>query len=107
MPPSKGRRGARRKSTMPGVNLHARKGSYTSRPTGGPRKQVRRSARAKPARSSVKLQRWMDLLAALLARHYPVTLEELTADVPGYAHTGTGATAWRRMFEMANPSRID
>ena len=31
-----------------------------------------------------KIQRWIDLLAALLARRYPVTFEELIADVPAY-----------------------
>src|SRR2546427_8778251 len=41
----------------------------------------------------------MDLLAALLARHYPATLEDLAAEVPGYGRTDTDAAAWRRMFE--------
>jgi predicted DNA-binding transcriptional regulator YafY len=41
----------------------------------------------------------MDLLAALLARHYPATIEDLTAEVPGYGRAGTAATTWRRMFE--------
>jgi proteasome accessory factor B len=36
-----------------------------------------------------KLQRWTDLLAALLRRHYPVTFDVLRAEVPAYAcHTG-------------------
>jgi predicted DNA-binding transcriptional regulator YafY len=60
---------------------------------------VGRSRPAKPARSSVKLQRWMDLLAALLARRYPATLEDLAAEVPGYVRTDTDAATWRRMFE--------
>ncbi len=49
------------------------------------------------ARSS-KIQRWIDLLAALLARKYPVPLEELVRDVPGYAADQNKA-ALRRMFE--------
>jgi proteasome accessory factor B len=31
-----------------------------------------------------KTQRWIDLLAALLSHHYPVTFEELARDVPAY-----------------------
>jgi len=31
-----------------------------------------------------KTQRWMDLLAALLSHHYPVTFEELARNVPAY-----------------------
>ena len=46
---------------------------------------------------SSKLQRWVDLLAALLRRKYPVTLEELLADVPGYQ--GRAFDAYRRTFE--------
>ena len=38
-----------------------------------------------PGMKSPKLQRWLDLLAALLRRHYPVTFEELIPDVPDYA----------------------
>ena len=35
-------------------------------------------------RSEQKLQRWVDLLAALLIRHRHATFEELAKDVPGY-----------------------
>lgn len=45
-----------------------------------------------------KLQRWIDLLAALLRRHQGATLEELVQDVPAYAKSGSKA-ALRRMFE--------
>jgi predicted DNA-binding transcriptional regulator YafY len=44
-----------------------------------------------------KLQRWMDLLAALLRRHYPVTFDDLRREVPAYSG-GTPDTV-RRMFE--------
>lgn len=44
-----------------------------------------------------KLQRWMDLLAALLRRHYPVTFDELRQEVPAY--TGAAPETVRRMFE--------
>jgi proteasome accessory factor B len=44
-----------------------------------------------------KLRRWIDLLAALLRRHYPVPFEEIIGEVPAY-QSGTKA-ARRRMFE--------
>ena len=47
---------------------------------------------------SPKLQRWIDLLAALLRRRFPVTLEELSPDVPAYA-VARQKTALRRTFE--------
>ena len=48
-----------------------------------------------------KLRRWIDLLAALLRRKYPVTLEERCKEVPGYPETddAQGKAARRRMFE--------
>lgn len=45
-----------------------------------------------------KLQRWVDLLAALLRRHAPASLEELKRDVPEYFGKSDLA-ALRRMFE--------
>ena len=48
---------------------------------------------------SPKLQRWLDLLAALLRRHYPVTFEELIPDVPAYAAPGQKSESRRRTFE--------
>ena len=42
-------------------------------------------------KSEQKLQRWVDLLAALLIRHRHATFEELAKDVPGY--------------DLANPQR--
>ncbi|MFL5519203.1 MAG: helix-turn-helix transcriptional regulator, partial [Gemmatimonadales bacterium] len=48
---------------------------------------------------SPKLQRWLDLLAALLRRHYPVTFDELIPDVPAYAAPGQKAESRRRTFE--------
>jgi len=45
-----------------------------------------------------KIQRWIDLLAALLRRHYPATFEDLIRDVPAYAGGGSH-DARRRMFE--------
>src|SRR4051794_27537252 len=48
--------------------------------------------------ASEKLQRWIDLLAALLRRHFPVTLEQLRPEVPGYwRHIDKAAL--RRAFE--------
>ena len=48
--------------------------------------------------ASQKIQRWIDLLAALLRRRYPASLEELTREVPGYL-LGQNKAALRRTFE--------
>jgi proteasome accessory factor B len=45
-----------------------------------------------------KIQRWIDLLAALLSRKYPAPLEELIRDVPGY-DADQNKAALRRTFE--------
>lgn len=45
-----------------------------------------------------KLQRWVDLLAALLRRNSPASLEELKQDVPGYL-SQENLAALRRAFE--------
>ncbi len=46
-----------------------------------------------------KTQRWVDLIAALLRRHYAASFEELSRDVPGYQDPAQQAEARRRMFE--------
>jgi proteasome accessory factor B len=46
----------------------------------------------------MKVQRWIDLLAALLRRRFPVTLEELRQEVPGYWRY-LKQPALRRTFE--------
>jgi proteasome accessory factor B len=46
-----------------------------------------------------KIQRWIDLLAALLARRYPATFDELIRDVPAYAGADQSHETRRRMFE--------
>lgn len=46
-----------------------------------------------------KIQRWVDLLAALLRRRYPATFEEIAQDVPGYQDPDQQPEARRRMFE--------
>ena len=48
--------------------------------------------------ATAKLPRWIDLVAALVGRHGPRTLEELRDDVPAYGRQKTKA-ALRRMFE--------
>jgi proteasome accessory factor B len=48
---------------------------------------------------SPKIQRWIDLLAALLARRWPATFEELIRDVPAYAAGEQSPETRRRMFE--------
>lgn len=52
----------------------------------------------------LKIQRWIDLLAALLARRYPATLEQIFRDVPGYGaaafeHGSSAYESARRKFE--------
>ena len=49
-------------------------------------------------RPSSKIQRWIDLLAALLRRRFPVSLEELSREVPGYL-IAKNKVALRRTFE--------
>ncbi|HEU4828414.1 MAG TPA: WYL domain-containing protein [Gemmatimonadales bacterium] len=49
-----------------------------------------------------KLQRWIDLLAALLRRRYPATFEQIRDEVPAYAFRegdDTAKAAAQRMFE--------
>jgi proteasome accessory factor B len=46
-----------------------------------------------------KIQRWIDLLASLLARRLPASFEELIPDVPAYAAGSQSPETRRRMFE--------
>jgi proteasome accessory factor B len=46
-----------------------------------------------------KLQRWTDLVAALLRRRYPATFEEIARDVPAYSDGTKKRDALMRMFE--------
>lgn len=46
-----------------------------------------------------KLQRWIDLLAALLIRRFPAAFEELARDIPAYSGKGRSMPALMRMFE--------
>ena len=48
--------------------------------------------------SITKLQRWTDLLASLLRRHYAATFEQLSKDVPAYANEKQADSARMRMF---------
>lgn len=50
-------------------------------------------------RSDAKVQRWIDLLAALLVRQTPATFAELRREVPAYASHPHGDDALSRMFE--------
>lgn len=49
--------------------------------------------------ASDKLHRWLDLLAALLSRRFPVPMSELRRDVPGYADESVKEDSLLRMFE--------
>ncbi len=46
-----------------------------------------------------KLQRWTDLLAALLRRNFPVDFDTLRREVPAYADSTRSRDALMRMFE--------
>jgi proteasome accessory factor B len=46
-----------------------------------------------------KLQRWTDLIAALLRRNYTATFEELAKDIPAYQNPAKKKDAIMRMFE--------
>src|SRR5688500_17586525 len=46
-----------------------------------------------------KLQRWTDLIAALLRRNYVATFEEIARDVPAYQDQSKKRDAVMRMFE--------
>ncbi|HXE58313.1 MAG TPA: WYL domain-containing protein, partial [Gemmatimonadales bacterium] len=73
--------------------------SKANRPgRGTPRRAKPKRPSSGPPAPAAKLQRWIDLLAALLRRHYPATFEELVRDVPGYRRGQTKETR-RRMFE--------
>ena len=50
-------------------------------------------------KSEQKLQRWVDLLAALLIRHRHATFEELAKDVPGYDRVHGQRESVLRTFE--------
>ena len=49
--------------------------------------------------STPKIQRWIDLLAALLVRRFPATFAELARDVPAYSTGDKSPAALMRMFE--------
>ncbi|MCO4098722.1 helix-turn-helix transcriptional regulator [Gemmatimonas sp.] len=49
--------------------------------------------------ASDKLHRWLDILAALLSRRYPLPLSELRREVPGYADESVKEDSILRMFE--------
>lgn len=59
---------------------------------------------AERAPAAPKVQRWIDLIAALLGHRIPVTFEQLAKDVPAYLSDGTAAAGnpsatLKRMFE--------
>ncbi len=67
-----------------------------------PRRRRGRAADPAPRRSqraTPKIQRWVDLLAALLRRHFAVTFEEIAREVPAYADPAKSDAARMRMFE--------
>jgi predicted DNA-binding transcriptional regulator YafY len=90
---SRGEHSAQRQSTakkMTKLKPSTAKGKVLDRP--------HPSARGAVGAGS-KVQRWIDLLASLLGRHYPATLDEIARDVPAYVRPGLAKEAIRRMFE--------
>lgn len=67
--------------------------------------RLRQGSRIVPRRrttlppSTAKLQRWVDLVAALLHHHAPVTLDALCDEVPGYDRLRRSKPSLRRTFE--------
>jgi len=57
----------------------------------------RKAPRRPVSAAKTKLQRWIDLLAALLSRSFPTPFDELRRDVPAYA--ATDRASLMRMFE--------
>ncbi len=51
------------------------------------------------AKRPAKVQRWIDVIAALFRNHFPVTFDELKRDVPAYANPDQADDARMRMFE--------
>lgn len=49
--------------------------------------------------ASDKLHRWLDILAALLSRRFPISLAELRRDVPGYDDDSVQEKSLLRTFE--------
>jgi proteasome accessory factor B len=49
--------------------------------------------------TAAKLQRWVDLLGALLSRRFPATFEELRRDVPAYRRERDTPASVKRTFE--------
>jgi proteasome accessory factor B len=66
-----------------------------ARPT--PKRSPRSTARSTPEPS--KLQRWVDLLAALLSRHFPAPFAELRREIPAYLARPADDASLLRMFE--------
>lgn len=74
----------------------AKKGS--SKAKSAERGAVKKSAAPANPRQPPKVQRWIDLLAALLSRRFPATFDALARDVPAY-QAGQKRETLMRMFE--------
>lgn len=56
----------------------------------------------RPPPTISRTQRWLDLVSFLVKRRYPVTVDQLRAEIPGYARAladGAQAESVRKMFE--------
>lgn len=68
-------------------------------PTRKSRPPAARGPHRRATPDASKLQRWVDLLAALLSRRFPATFGELRADVPAYLQRPPNDASLLRMFE--------
>jgi proteasome accessory factor B len=66
-----------------------------NRPAKGSPKQAARGSAKRPA----KVQRWIDVITALLRRHYAIDFKELAKEVPAYSKPGKENDALMQMFE--------
>ena len=66
-----------------------------------PAKRGSSKKKRRPSPADAKLQRWIDLLAALLTHRYGLTFEQLLREVPAYAASArtTSEASLLRMFE--------
>src|SRR5690348_10819141 len=65
------------------------------------RKRTSSGRRGRQSPAAAKLQRWIDLLAALLTHRYGLTFEQLKREVPAYAASArtTSEGSLERTFE--------
>ena len=83
------------------VSAMARLSYNLAMPTRKPKRNTPKGKKTGTAAApaGAKLQRWVDLLAALLVHRFPVTFEELAPRVPAYSAPGRTRSTLERKFE--------